>query len=125
MNILEENHRSGLDIAHSGRDDAGDGGFGLRELQAGTAKPTCRLPAVLTARAEDANQVRGSLEGARTVITQRFRRSTLAALPMRALRQTRRRVSCTAQNSWQTVVNKLRREGHMVENKPIDLTPKI
>ena len=98
LNILE-NRRPGLDMAILDVMMPGMDGFEvLRELREQEHGETHLPVMLLTARAEDADQVRGLEGGADDYVTKPFSPIVLA-------------------------VNELRREV-MVENKPIDLTPK-
>ena len=77
---------------------------------------------LLTARAEDADQVRGLEGGADDYVTKPFSPIVLAAR-VRTLLKREGRVGAPLEQLGKLSVNELRREV-MVENKPIDLTPK-
>ena len=120
LNILE-NRRPGLDMAILDVMMPGMDGFEvLRKLR---EQEQTHLPVMLlTARAEDADQVRGLEGGADDYVTKPFSPIVLAAR-VRTLLKREGRAGAPLEQLGKLSVNELRREV-MVENKPIDLTPK-
>ena len=122
LNILE-NRRPGLDMAILDVMMPGMDGFEvLRELREQEHGETHLPVMLLTARAEDADQVRGLEGGADDYVTKPFSPIVLAAR-VRTLLKREGRVGAPLEQLGKLSVNELRREV-MVENKPIDLTPK-
>ena len=134
LNILE-NRRPGLDMAlmppflrahaNSILDvmmPGMDGFEVLRELREQEHGETHLPVMLLTARAEDADQVRGLEGGADDYVTKPFSPIVLAAR-VRTLLKREGRAGAPLEQLGKLSVNELRREV-MVENKPIDLTPK-
>ena len=114
----EEIHLVLLDIMMPGMD-----GFEvLRELREQEHGETHLPVMLLTARAEDADQVRGLEGGADDYVTKPFSPIVLAAR-VRTLLKREGRAGAPLEQLGKLSVNELRREV-MVENKPIDLTPK-
>ena len=99
-----------------------DGFEVLRELREQEHGETHLPVMLLTARAEDADQVRGLEGGADDYVTKPFSPIVLAAR-VRTLLKREGRVGAPLEQLGKLSVNELRREV-MVENKPIDLTPK-
>lgn len=122
LNILE-NRRPGLDMAILDVMMPGMDGFEvLRELREQEHGETHLPVMLLTARAEDADQVRGLEGGADDYVTKPFSPIVLAAR-VRTLLKREGRAGAPLEQLGKLSVNELRREV-MVENKPIDLTPK-
>lgn len=122
LNILE-NRRPGLDMAILDVMMPGMDGFEvLRELREQEHGETHLPVMLLTARAEDADQVRGLEGGADDYVTKPFSPIVLAAR-VRTLLKREGRVGAPLEQLGKLSVNELRREV-MVENKPIDLTPR-
>lgn len=122
MQIIES-RRHGLDLALLDVMMPGMDGFAvlreLREQENGDG----HLPVMLlTARAEDADQVRGLEEGADDYVTKPFSPVVLAAR-VRALLKREGRASAPVEQFGALSINELRREV-MVDASPIDLTPK-
>lgn len=122
MQIIES-RRHGLDLAILDVMMPGMDGFAvlreLREQENGDG----HLPVMLlTARAEDADQVRGLEEGADDYVTKPFSPVVLAAR-VRALLKREGRASAPVEQFGALSINELRREV-MVDASPIDLTPK-
>ena len=120
LEILEKEtiHLVLLDIMMPGMD-----GFEvLRELREQEHGETHLPVMLLTARAEDADQVRGLEGGADDYVTKPFSPIVLAAR-VRTLLKREGRAGAPLEQLGKLSVNELRREV-MVENKPIDLTPK-
>lgn len=114
----EEVHLILLDVMMPGMD-----GFEvLRELREQEHGETHLPVMLLTARAEDADQVRGLEGGADDYVTKPFSPIVLAAR-VRTLLKREGRAGAPLEQLGKLSVNELRREV-MVENKPIDLTPK-
>ena len=99
-----------------------DGFEVLRELREQEHGETHLPVMLLTARAEDADQVRGLEGGADDYVTKPFSPIVLAAR-VRTLLKREGRAGAPLEQLGKLSVNELRREV-MVENKPIDLTPK-
>ena len=99
-----------------------DGFAVLRELREQEHGETHLPVMLLTARAEDADQVRGLEGGADDYVTKPFSPIVLAAR-VRTLLKREGRAGAPLEQLGKLSVNELRREV-MVENKPIDLTPK-
>ena len=99
-----------------------DGFSVLRELRA-QERGERRLPVMLlTARAEDADQVRGLEDGADDYVTKPFSPDVLAAR-VRALLKREGRAAAPIAQLGKLSINELRREV-LVEGAPVDLTPK-
>lgn len=118
-----ENRRMGLDLAILDVMMPGMDGFQvlrtLRELEGGES----HLPVMmLTARAEDADQVRGLEDGADDYVTKPFSPVVLAAR-VRALLKREGRTAAPVSQFGRLSVNELRREV-LVDQTPIELTPK-
>lgn len=122
MQIIE-NRRHGLDLAILDVMMPGMDGFEiLRELRAQEAGDS-RLPVMmLTARAEDSDQVRGLEEGADDYVTKPFSPVVLAAR-VRALLKRGGRIPAPVEQLGALSINELRREV-LVSDNPVDLTPK-
>lgn len=102
LNILE-NRRPGLDMAILDVMMPGMDGFEvLRELREQEHGETHLPVMLLTARAEDADQVRGLEGGADDYVTKPFSPIVLAG-PRAHAAQTRRPCRCTARTAWQAV----------------------
>ena len=120
LKLVEEHevHLILLDVMMPGMD-----GFEvLRELREQEHGETHLPVMLLTARAEDADQVRGLEGGADDYVTKPFSPIVLAAR-VRTLLKREGRAGAPLEQLGKLSVNELRREV-MVENKPIDLTPK-
>jgi DNA-binding response OmpR family regulator len=122
MQIIESRRHS-LDLAILDVMMPGMDGFAvlreLREQENGDG----HLPIMLlTARAEDADQVRGLEEGADDYVTKPFSPVVLAAR-VRALLKREGRASAPVEQFGALSINELRREV-MVDGAPVDLTPK-
>ncbi len=122
LHILE-NRRPGLDLAILDVMMPGMDGFEvlreLREQEHGEG----HLPVMmLTARAEDADQVRGLEGGADDYVTKPFSPIVLAAR-VRTLLKREGRVGSPIEQFGKLSVNELRRDV-MVEGRSVDLTPK-
>ncbi len=118
-----ENRRPSLDLAILDVMMPGMDGFGvLRELRA-QERGDAHLPVMLlTARAEDTDQVRGLEEGADDYVTKPFSPIVLAA----RVRTLLKREGCAATPVEQIgllTINELRREV-LVDNRSVELTPK-
>lgn len=99
-----------------------DGFEVLRELRA-QERSDKHLPVMmLTARAEDADQVRGLEDGADDYVTKPFSPIVLAAR-VRTLLKREGRAAAPVEQLGQLSINELRREV-LVSGKPVDLTPK-
>ena len=118
-----ENRRPGLDLAILDVMMPGMDGFEvLRELRS-QERGDKHLPVMmLTARAEDAHQVRGLEEGADDYVTKPFSPIVLAAR-VRTLLKREGRTAAPVEQLGQLSINELRREV-LVAGKPVDLTPK-
>ena len=118
-----ENRRPGLDLAILDVMMPGMDGFEvLRELRS-QERGDKHLPVMmLTARAEDADQVRGLEEGADDYVTKPFSPIVLAAR-VRTLLKREGRTAAPVEQLGQLSINELRREV-LVAGKPVDLTPK-
>lgn len=100
-----------------------DGFAVLRALRALEQGQLHRLPVMLlTARAEDMDQVRGLEEGADDYVTKPFSPIVLAAR-VRSLLKREGRATAPVEQLGALSVNELRREV-TVDERPIDLTPK-
>lgn len=122
LNILE-NRRPGLDMAILDVMMPGMDGFEvLRELREQEHGETHLPVMLLTARAEDADQVRG-LEGGAGRLRHQAVFADRAGGRVRTLLKREGRAGAPLEQLGKLSVNELRREV-MVENKPIDLTPK-
>ncbi|MDY3618934.1 response regulator transcription factor [Agathobaculum sp.] len=118
-----ENRRAGLDLAILDVMMPGMDGFAvLRELrtleQGGSHLPVM----MLTARAEDADQVRGLEDGADDYVTKPFSPVVLAARVRTLLKREGRANSPVAEFD-KLSINELRREV-LVSGAPVELTPK-
>ena len=131
LNILE-NRRPGLDMAILDVMMPGMDGFEvLRELREQEHGETHLPVMLLTARAEDADQVRGLEGGADDYVPKPFSLEEVVApfspivlaARVRTLLKREGRAGAPLEQLGKLSVNELRREV-MVENKPIDLTPK-
>ncbi|WP_125115595.1 response regulator transcription factor [Agathobaculum sp. Marseille-P7918] len=122
LQILENRH-PGLDLAILDVMMPGMDGFEvLRELRA-QERGDKHLPVMLlTARAEDADQVRGLEDGADDYVTKPFSPIVLAAR-VRTLLKREGRTTAPVEQFGALSINELRREV-LVNNTPIDLTPK-
>ena len=120
---LIENRRAGLDLAILDVMMPGMDGFEiLRELR-GQENAGEHLPVMLlTARAEDADQVRGLEEGADDYVTKPFSPIVLAAR-VRTLLKREGRAAAPIEQFGALSINELRREVQ-VDGTPVDLTPK-
>ena len=120
---LIENRRAGLDLAILDVMMPGMDGFEiLRELR-GQENAGEHLPVMLlTARAEDADQVRGLEEGADDYVTKPFSPIVLAARE-RTLLKREGRAAAPIEQFGALSINELRREVQ-VDGTPVDLTPK-
>ena len=120
---LIENRRAGLDLAILDVMMPGMDGFEiLRELR-GQENAGEHLPVMLlTARAEDADQVRGLEEGADEYVTKPFAPIVLAAR-VRTLLRREGRAAAPIEQFGALSINELRREVQ-VDGTPVDLTPK-
>ena len=120
---LIENRRAGLDIVILDVMMPGMDGFEiLRELR-GQENAGEHLPVMLlTARAEDADQVRGLEEGADDYVTKPFSPIVLAAR-VRTLLKREGRAAAPIEQFGALSINELRREVQ-VDGTPVDLTPK-
>lgn len=118
-----ENRRAGLDLAILDVMMPGMDGFAvLRELRA-QEQGDAHLPVMmLTARAEDADQVRGLEDGADDYVTKPFSPVVLAAR-VRSLLKREGRASAPVAEFDQLSINELRREV-LVAGAPVELTPK-
>ena len=122
MQLLENRH-AGLDLAILDVMMPGMDGFEiLRELR-GQENAGEHLPVMLlTARAEDADQVRGLEEGADDYVTKPFSPIVLAAR-VRTLLKREGRAAAPIEQFGALSINELRREVQ-VDGTPVDLTPK-
>ena len=122
LQILENRH-PGLDLAILDVMMPGMDGFEvLRELRA-QERGDKHLPVMLlTARAEDADQVRGLEDGADDYVTKPFSPIVLAAR-VRTLLKREGRTAAPLEQFGALSINELRREV-LVGNAPVDLTPK-
>ncbi len=118
-----ENRQSGLDLAILDVMMPGMDGFEvLRALRAQESGDKHLPVMMLTARAEDADQVRGLEEGAADYVTKPFSPIVLAAR-VRALLKREGRAAMPVEQLGSLSVNELRREV-LVDGAPVDLTPK-
>lgn len=118
-----ENRQSGLDLAILDVMMPGMDGFEvLRALRAQESGDKHLPVMMLTARAEDADQVRGLEEGADDYVTKPFSPIVLAAR-VRALLKREGRAAMPVEQLGALSVNELRREV-LVDGVPVDLTPK-
>ena len=118
-----ENRQSGLDLAILDVMMPGMDGFEvLRALRAQESGDKHLPVMMLTARAEDADQVRGLEEGADDYVTKPFSPIVLAAR-VRALLKREGRAAMPVEQLGSLSVNELRREV-LVDGAPVDLTPK-
>ena len=99
-----------------------DGFEVLRALRAQESGDKHLPVMMLTARAEDADQVRGLEEGADDYVTKPFSPIVLAAR-VRALLKREGRAAMPVEQLGSLSVNELRREV-LVDGAPVDLTPK-
>ena len=122
MQLLENRH-AGLDLAILDVMMPGMDGFEvLRELRV-QERGDKHLPVMLlTARAEDTDQVRGLEEGADDYVTKPFSPVVLAAR-VRALLKRERRTGAPVEQFGALSINELRREVS-VGGATVDLTPK-
>ena len=118
-----ENRRPSLDLAILDVMMPGIDGFGvLRELRA-QERGDAHLPVMLlTARAEDTDQVRGLEEGADDYVTKPFSPIVLAAR-VRTLLKREGRAAAPVEQIGLLTINELRREV-LVDNRSVELTPK-
>ena len=118
-----ENRRPSLDLAILDVMMPGMDGFGvLRELRA-QERGDAHLPVMLlTARAEDTDQVRGLEEGADDYVTKPFSPIVLAAR-VRTLLKREGRAAAPVEQIGLLTINELRREV-LVHNRSVELTPK-
>ena len=118
-----ENRRPSLDLAILDVMMPGMDGFGvLRELRA-QERGDAHLPVMLlTARAEDTDQVRGLEEGADDYVTKPFSPIVLAAR-VRTLLKREGRAAAPVEQIGLLTINELRREV-LVDNRSVELTPK-
>ena len=118
-----ENRRPSLDLAILDVMMPGMDGFGvLRELRA-QERGDAHLPVMLlTARAEDTDQVRGLEEGADDYVPKPFSPIVLAAR-VRTLLKREGRAAAPVEQIGLLTINELRREV-LVDNRSVELTPK-
>ena len=118
-----ENRRPSLDLAILDVMMPGMDGFGvLRELRA-QERGDAHLPVMLlTACAEDTDQVRGLEEGADDYVTKPFSPIVLAAR-VRTLLKREGRAAAPVEQIGLLTINELRREV-LVDNRSVELTPK-
>ena len=118
-----ENRRPSLDLAILDVMMPSMDGFGvLRELRA-QERGDAHLPVMLlTARAEDTDQVRGLEEGADDYVTKPFSPIVLAAR-VRTLLKREGRAATPVEQIGLLTINELRREV-LVDNRSVELTPK-
>ena len=118
-----ENRRPSLDLAILDVMMPGMDGFGvMRELRA-QERGDAHLPVMLlTARAEDTDQVRGLEEGADDYVTKPFSPIVLAAR-VRTLLKREGRAAAPVEQIGLLTINELRREV-LVDNRSVELTPK-
>lgn len=120
---LIENRRPSLDLAILDVMMPGMDGFDvLRELRSQEGNDKHLPVMMLTARAEDADQVRGLEEGADDYVTKPFSPIVLAAR-VRALLKREGRSATPVGQFGPLSINELRREV-LVNETPVDLTPK-
>ena len=120
---LIENRRPTLDLAILDVMMPGMDGFEvLREVREQEIGDNHLPVMLLTARAEDADQVRGLEGGADDYVTKPFSPIVLAAR-VRTLLKREGRAASPIETIGCLSVNELRREV-LVENQPVDLTPK-
>ena len=120
---LIENRRPTLDLAILDVMMPGMDGFEvLREVREQETGDNHLPVMLLTARAEDADQVRGLESGADDYVTKPFSPIVLAAR-VRTLLKREGRAASPLETIGLLSVNELRREG-LVEEQPVDLTPK-
>lgn len=120
---LIENRRPTLDLAILDVMMPGMDGFEvLREIREQESGEKHLPVMLLTARAEDADQVRGLEGGADDYVTKPFSPIVLAAR-VRTLLKREGRAASPLETIGLLSVNELRREV-LVENQPVDLTPK-
>ncbi len=120
---LIENRRPTLDLAILDVMMPGMDGFEvLREVREQESGEKHLPVMLLTARAEDADQVRGLEGGADDYVTKPFSPIVLAAR-VRTLLKREGRAASPIEAIGRLSVNELRREV-LVENQPVDLTPK-
>lgn len=120
---LIDSHRSVLDLAILDVMMPGMDGFEVLRALRAQEHSDKRLPVMmLTARAEDADQVRGLEEGADDYVTKPFSPVVLAAR-VRSLLKREKRAFTPLEQFGALSVNELRREV-TIDGKPIDLTPK-
>ena len=118
-----ENRRAALDLAILDIMMPGMDGFEvLRELRSQESDGHHLPVMMLTARAEDADQVRGLEEGADDYVTKPFSPIVLAAR-VRTLLKREGRSTAPIGQFGPLAINELRREV-LVDDKPVDLTPK-
>ena len=122
LQILESRHHN-LDMAILDVMMPGMDGFEvLRELRAQEHGDKHLPVMLLTARAEDADQVRGLEDGADDYVTKPFSPIVLAAR-VRTLLKREGRTAAPVEQFGALSINELRREV-LVNNTPVDLTPK-
>nr|WP_297173264.1 response regulator transcription factor [uncultured Agathobaculum sp.] len=120
---LIENRRPSLDLAILDVMMPGMDGFDvLRELRSQEGGGSHLPVMMLTARAEDADQVRGLEDGADDYVTKPFSPIVLAARVRTLLKREGRSAAPVAQIG-KLSINELRREV-LVGGQPVDLTPK-
>ena len=120
---LIENRRAGLDLAILDVMMPGMDGFEILCELRGQENAGEHLPVMLlTARAEDADQVRGLEEGADDYVTKPFSPIVLAAR-VRTLLKREGRAAAPIEQFGALSINELRREVQ-VDGTPVDLTPK-
>ena len=120
---LIENRRPSLDLAILDVMMPGMDGFDvLRELRSQEGNDKHLPVMMLTARAEDADQVRGLEEGADDYVTKPFSPIVLAAR-VRALLKREGRSATPVGQFGPLSINELRREV-LVNETPVDLAPK-
>lgn len=120
---LIDSHRSVLDLAILDVMMPGMDGFEVLRALRAQEHSDKRLPVMmLTARAEDTDQVRGLEEGADDYVTKPFSPIVLAAR-VRSLLKREKRSPAPIEQFGDLSINELRREV-MIGSQPIDLTPK-
>lgn len=118
-----ENRRRGLDLAILDVMMPGKDGFEiLRELRRQEGGDGHLPVMMLTARAEDADQVRGLEEGADDYVTKPFSPVVLVAR-VRTLLKREGRAAAPVEQLGALSINELRREV-LIDNTPVELTPK-